>query len=186
VTFLEGEHAEVAILPIRQLGDPVLREKARPVERFDAQLARLAQDMIETMHDAPGVGLAAPQIGISLRLIVFDDGSGGGPRALANPEIFDLDGEDVHEEGCLSVRGPYAELGRGLELRARGFSLKGEAVEFEAEGLLARIMQHETDHLDGTLFIDRLSDEARREVMRQLREQELSRSRIGRSRRGAE
>ena len=172
----------MAILPIRQLGDPVLREKSRPVDRFDAQLARLAQDMLETMYDAPGVGLAAPQIGVSLRLIVFDDGSDAGPQTLANPEIFDLDGEEVHEEGCLSVRGPYAELGRAYRLRARGLSLIGEPVEFGAEGLLARIMQHETDHLEGTLFIDRLTDESRREVMRQLREQELTRSRIGRLR----
>ncbi|MDP9342088.1 MAG: peptide deformylase [Actinomycetota bacterium] len=176
----------MTILPIRQLGDPVLRERARPVERFDAQLARLAADMLETMYDAPGVGLAAPQIGISLRLVVFDEGSGSGPQVLANPEVFDLEGEEVHEEGCLSVRGPYAELGRALKLRARGLSLTGERVEFEAEGLLARIMQHETDHLDGTLFIDRLTDEARREVMRQLREQELSRSRTGRFPRGGE
>jgi peptide deformylase len=175
----------VAILPIRQLGDPVLREKARPVETFDDHLTRLARDMLETMYDAPGVGLAAPQIGISLRLIVFDEGSGSGSKALANPEIFDLEGQEVHDEGCLSVRGPYAELGRALTLRARGFTLGGEPVEFGAEGLLARIMQHETDHLDGILFIDRLSEEARREVMRQLREQELARSR-GMFRRGQE
>ena len=163
----------MAILPIRQLGDPVLREVARPVTRFDASLARLAQDMKDTMYDAPGVGLAAPQVGVSLRLIVYDDGSGEGGRAMANPEIRDLEGEEVREEGCLSVRGPYSELGRALRLRARGVTLEGEPVEFEADGLLARIMQHECDHLDGTLFIDRLSDEARREVMRQLREQEL-------------
>jgi peptide deformylase len=176
----------VAILPIRQLGDPVLREKARPVERFDEQLACLSQDMLETMYDAPGVGLAAPQIGISLRLIVFDDGSDHGPQTLANPAIFAMEDEEIHEEGCLSVRGPYAELGRAYRLRVRGQSLTGDPVEFEAEGLLARIMQHETDHLEGTLFIDRLSEESRREVMRQLREQELSRTRIGRLRHAGE
>ena len=163
----------MAILPIRQLGDPVLREKSRPVDRFDAQLARLAQDMLETMYDAPGVGLAAPQIGVSLRLIVFDDGSDAGPQTLANPEVFELEGEDVHEEGCLSVRGPYAELGRAYTLRARGLTLQGEPVEFEAEGLLARIMQHETDHLDGMLYIDRLDDDGRREVLAELRRIEL-------------
>ena len=163
----------MAIVPIRQLGDPVLREVARAVDRFDQSLVRLAQDMLETMYDAPGVGLAAPQIGVSLRLIVFDDGSGDGSRALANPEIFELEGEEVREEGCLSVRGPFSELGRAYRLRARGLSLAGEKVEFEAEGLLARIMQHECDHLEGKLFIDRLSEDARREVMRQLREQEL-------------
>jgi peptide deformylase len=163
----------MAIVPIRQLGDPVLREVARPVERFDDALVRLTQDMIETMYAAPGVGLAAPQIGISLRLIVFDDGSGEGARALANPEISAFEGEEVREEGCLSIRGPYSELGRAFSLHTRGLSLAGEPVEFRAEGLLARIMQHECDHLDGMLFIDRLSDDARREVMRQLREREL-------------
>ena len=165
----------MAILPIRQLGDPVLREVARPVERFDAALERLARDMIETMYDAPGVGLAAPQVGVSLRLIVFDDGEGDGPRILANPEVSDLLGEQVLEEGCLSIRGPYSETARALHLRARGFDHSGEPVEFEAEGLLARIMQHENDHLNGKLFIDRISAQARREVMRQLREQEVRR-----------
>jgi peptide deformylase len=163
----------MAILPIRQLGDPVLREVARPVERFDAALARLAGDMMETMYDAPGVGLAAPQVGVSLRLVVFDDGDGQGGRILVNPEIDGLVGEQVLEEGCLSVRGPYSETARATHVRARGQSLTGEPVEFQAEGLLARIMQHEVDHLDGKLFIDRISDEARREVMRQLREQEI-------------
>jgi peptide deformylase len=163
----------MAILPIRQLGDPVLREVARPVASFDEALARLGRDMLETMYDAPGVGLAAPQAGVSLRLIVFDDNEGDGPRALANPEISGLWGEEVREEGCLSIRGPFSELPRAVRLRARGLDLEGRPLEFEAEGLLARILQHECDHLDGTLFIDRLSAEARREVMRQLREQEL-------------
>jgi peptide deformylase len=163
----------MAILPIRQLGDPVLREQARPVSAFDDALKRLAQDMLDTMYDAPGVGLAAPQVGVSLRLIVFDDNGGEGPRTLANPEISGLWGEELREEGCLSVRGPFSELGRAARLHARGLDLLGRPVEFEAEGLLARILQHECDHLDGTLFIDRLSPEARREVMRQLREQEL-------------
>ena len=176
----------MAIVPIRQLGDPVLREVARPVTRFDASLVRLVQDMTDTMYDAPGVGLAAPQIGVSLRLIVYDDGSGEGARAMANPEISDLEGEDIREEGCLSVRGPFSELGRAQRLHARGVTIAGEPVEFQAEELLARIMQHECDHLEGTLFIDRLSEDARREVMRQLREQELKdpaqRARLGRGR----
>src|SRR5438105_15937808 len=102
--FSTGVERAVAILPIRQLGDPVLREVARPVDRFDEALARLAQDMLETMYDAPGVGLAAPQVGVSFRLIVFDDGGDDGPRSLANPEIFALEGEEVREEGCLSIR----------------------------------------------------------------------------------
>jgi peptide deformylase len=163
----------MAILPIRQLGDPILREVSRPVAGFDEALARLAGDMIETMYDAPGVGLAAPQVGVSLRLIVFDDNGGEGARILANPEISDLEDEEIREEGCLSVRGPFSELARAHRLKARGFGPDGQPIEFVAEGLLARILQHECDHLDGTLFIDRLSSEARREVMRELREQEL-------------
>jgi peptide deformylase len=163
----------MAILPIRQLGDPVLREAARPVSAFDDALTRLAHDMLETMYDAPGVGLAAPQVGVSLRLIVFDDNGDDGPRVLANPEISGLWGEEVREEGCLSVRGPFSELARATHLHARGLDLQGRPVEFDAEGLLARILQHEVDHLDGRLFIDRLSPEARRELMRQLREQEV-------------
>ena len=164
---------DVAILSIRQLGDPVLRERARPVERFDAALERLIADMVETMYDAPGVGLAAPQIGLSTRLIVWDDQSGDGWRVLANPEISDLEGEETVEEGCLSIRGPYAPTPRALRLRARGQSAKGEPVELEAEGFLARILQHECDHIDGKLFIDRVSEDSRRDVMRQLREIEL-------------
>ena len=96
-----------------------------------------------------------------------------GARVLANPEISDLEGEEIREEGCLSVRGPFSDLARALRLKARGSGLDGQPIEFVAEGLLARILQHECDHLDGTLFIDRLSLEARREVMRELREQEL-------------
>ena len=170
----------MTIHPIRQLGDPVLRLPAAPVERFDEALALLAADMIETMYDAPGVGLAAPQIGRSIRLVVYDAGDETGAHVLANPEVSGLEGEEVMDEGCLSVRGPYAETTRAARLHLRAQNLAGEPVEFEAEGFLARIMQHETDHLNGMLFIDRLDDEGRREVMRQLREQEVSGGRIGR------
>jgi peptide deformylase len=170
----------MAILPIRQLGDPVLRQPAAPVERFDEALATLAGDMIETMHDAPGVGLAAPQVGRSIRLIVYDDADGTGARVLVNPTLSGLEGEDVMDEGCLSVRGPYAETRRATGLHVRGQDLRGRPVEFDAEGFLARIMQHEADHLEGKLFIDHLDAEGRREVMRQLREQEVSGGRTGR------
>ena len=94
------------LLPIRILGDPVLREPAKPVESFDRALRQLAKDMIETMYEAPGVGLAAPQVGISLQLFVFDDGEHG-PRFVANPELLDAEGEVTQEEGCLSIPGPY-------------------------------------------------------------------------------
>jgi peptide deformylase len=174
----------VAIHPIRQLGDPVLRRPSAPIERFDEALAALTADMIETMYEAPGVGLAAPQIGRSIRLIVYDDGDGSGAHALVNPEISGLEGEEVTDEGCLSVRGPYAETKRAARAHVRGLNLQGRPVEFDAEGFLARIMQHETDHLAGTLFIDRLDDEGRREVMRQLREQEVTATKQRRFRKG--
>jgi peptide deformylase len=157
----------------------VLREKGRPVERFDGALAKLADDMLQTMYEAPGVGLAGPQVGVPLRLIVFDDGSG--PRKLANPEIFDLEGEQVMDEGCLSIPGLYFPVKRASSLRAVGFEMDGTRVEFEATDFLARILQHETDHINGILFIDRLSAEDRREAMRMLREQEIG-SNLGEAR----
>ena len=162
----------MTILGIRTLGDPVLREKARPVETFDRTLRRIADDMFETMYDAPGVGLAAPQVGIASRFFVFDDGEAG-PRFLANVELFDLEEEIVADEGCLSIPGPFHPTFRALKVRAKGVDLKGREVEVHAEGLLARILQHETDHTNGMLYIDHLDDEGRREVMRQMREQEL-------------
>jgi peptide deformylase len=162
----------MTVLQIRVMGDPVLREKARPVERFDRSLQRLASDMIETMYEAHGVGLAAPQVGVSLRLFVFDDGETG-PQAIANPELSGFDGEQDGEEGCLSIPGIYFPVLRANNVKVRGLNMKGKPVEFDADELLARIMQHETDHVDGILFIDRLSDEDRRQAMKQIRDQEL-------------
>jgi peptide deformylase len=160
------------IMPIRILGDPVLKAPTKPVDRFDAALHRLVQDMLETMYDAPGVGLAAPQVGISLKLFVFDDGSTG-PRAVANPELFDPQGEIEEEEGCLSIPGPFYPTDRSAKIVCRGQDLAGEPIELTGEGLLARIFQHETDHLNGTLFIDRLDDGGRKEVLAELRRIEL-------------
>jgi peptide deformylase len=161
----------LTVLPIKKLGDPVLREPAQPVERFDDAIAKLADDMLETMYDAPGVGLAGPQVGVSLRVIVFDDGNG--PRKLANPVLHDLEGEQVGEEGCLSIPGMYFPVRRAMTCRVVGVELGGTPTSFEATEFLARILQHETDHVNGILFIDRLSDEDRREAMRLIREQEL-------------
>ena len=160
------------LLPIRTLGDPVLREPAKPVEQFDRTLRRLAKDMIETMYQAPGVGLAGPQVGVSLQVFVFDDGERG-PSFLANPELYDGDGEMTEEEGCLSIPGPYHPTPRSRTIRCRGFDLKGNPTEVQGEGLLARILQHETDHLSGTLYIDRLDDAGRRAVLAELRRIEL-------------
>jgi len=160
------------ILPIRTLGDPVLRQPANPVTEFDRTLRRLCDDMVETMYAAPGVGLAGPQVGVSLRLFVFDDGETG-PLLIANPELSDGEGELAEEEGCLSIPGPYHATTRSQKIRCRGQDVKGREVEIVGEGLLARIFQHETDHVHGTLYIDRLDDEARREVLAELRRIEL-------------
>ncbi|GIU99680.1 MAG: peptide deformylase [Actinomycetota bacterium] len=164
----------MAILQIRTLGDPVLRERCRPLERFDAWLRATVEDMIETMHAAPGVGLAANQVGVPLRFFVYDDGEGH-QGFVANPELFDLDAFEEIDEGCLSIPGPFHPTRRALRCRLRGQDLDGRPIEIEAEGLLARIFQHETDHLDGKLYIDRLDAAGRREVLRQLRELELKR-----------
>lgn len=165
----------MTVLQIRTLGDPVLRETCAPVQRFDGWLRRTADDMLETMYAAPGVGLAANQVGIGMRFFVYDDGDGR-TGFVANPELSALDGADTIDEGCLSIPGPFAPTSRAIRVRLRGRDLGGEVLELRAEGLLARIFQHETDHLNGGLYIDRLDDEGRRDVMRQLRELELKRA----------
>jgi peptide deformylase len=165
----------VTVLPIRTLGDPVLRERALPVETFDDTLRRLADDMVETMYAAPGVGLAANQVGVRLACFVYDDRDGHA-GFVANPKLSDHEDEETIDEGCLSVPGPYHPTSRALKVRVRGFDLEGDPLDIRAEGLLARILQHETDHLNGKLYLDRLDDEGRRDVMRQLRELEVERS----------
>jgi peptide deformylase len=166
--------------PIRTFGDPVLRTPADPVTVFDDRLARLAETMLETMYAAPGVGLAAPQIGVGLRLFVFDtewDSTDAGvprqPRAIANP-VLEL-GEQTQEggEGCLSVPGLTMPTVRADWARVTGQDLGGAPVEFAGTGLLARCLQHETDHLDGILYVSRLTGETRRAARRALRERGL-------------
>jgi peptide deformylase len=168
------------ILRIRTLGDPVLREPAKLVTEFGPPLRKLYDDMVETMVAAPGVGLAGPQVGLSLRLFVFDDGETG-PKFMANPELSDPVGELLEDEGCLSIPGPYHPTPRFARIRCRGQDLEGTSYEMVGEGLLARIFQHETDHLDGMLYIDRLDDEGRRNVMAQLRRIEMGLAEPGRS-----
>jgi peptide deformylase len=163
----------VSILPIRTLGDPVLREPSRNVETFDELMHRLYEDMLETMYHAPGVGLAAPQIGLSLRFFVYDTEKGNGASALANPVLSGAEGEVVEEEGCLSIPGLWYPTARAERVRIEGLDLEGDPVGLEAEGLLARVFQHETDHLNGMLFIDRLSEEDRKQAMGMLRERDL-------------
>ncbi len=160
------------LLEIRTLGDPVLREPAKPIERFDRALRQLVKDMTETMYHAPGVGLAGPQVGVSLQVFVFDDGEHG-PMAMVNPELLDGEGEITDEEGCLSIPGPYHPTARFRRIQCRGLDLSGRPQELIGDGLLARIFQHETDHLHGKLYIDRLDDAGRKEVFAELRRFEL-------------
>jgi peptide deformylase len=152
-------------MPARQIlfaDAPVLRQKARRVRKFDAALRELVADMFETMHAASGVGLAAPQVGVSLRLFVVEipaDEEAGTPArqyVLCNPEIVKAVGEETEEEGCLSLPGYVGEVTRAAVVTVKGFDDNGKAVRVRGEGLLARALQHELDHLDGILFIDRL------------------------------
>jgi peptide deformylase len=168
----------MAIHQIRLLGDPVLREPCRDVEVFDDALRALAREMTEAMYEAPGVGLAANQVGLSLRLFVYDAGDGSGPSAVANPEVVDPEDEQNEEEGCLSIPGVYRPTVRALRVRLNGIDLGGAPVSIEAEGLLARIFQHETDHLNGKLYIDRLPEAARRAALAEYRDIELNASRL--------
>jgi len=140
--------------------DPLLKKKAEAITVFDETLKALASDMAETMYAAPGVGLAAPQVGILKRLIVIDCAPKGEPPHLilaANPEIVSGEGESVEEEGCLSVPGYYAKVPRSEHVTVRYRDMEGNAIEMSADGLLAVAFQHEIDHLDGILFVDHLS-----------------------------
>ena len=154
---------------IRVIGDPVLREHAREVTEFDRSLRKLAKRMIRTMHDAPGVGLAAPQVGVLQRLLVYDVDDD--PRVLVNPVLDEYSDEtEESDEGCLSVPGVTMPVERPVSLRVRGLDEYGEPVDFRAEGFEARVIQHENDHLDGVLIVDRTTRSARAAALRALRE----------------
>ena len=160
----------MSVQPIRLFGDPVLRTPATPVVDFDKELRRLVQDLTDTMLDAPGAGLAAPQIGVGLRVFTWNvEGEVG---HLVNPSL-DLS-EEIQdgEEGCLSIPGLTFDCRRALSVVAKGFDMYGEPVVIEGSELLARAIQHETDHLDGILFIDRLDRETRKLAMKAIREAE--------------
>lgn len=162
----------MAVLTIRTFPDPVLRERAREIERVTDAHRRLASDMIETMRKAPGVGLAAPQVGVVERIFVWEIGDDGG--VVVNPRIATASQEKLdEEEGCLSLPGIAYEVSRAARVRVEGLDLEGDELSLEGEGLLARVCQHEIDHLDGILFIDRLIPELRREALGALREQSL-------------
>ena len=153
--------------PIRLFGDPVLRTPAEPVTDFDAELRRLVKDLTETMMDAPGLGLAAPQIGVGLRVFTYyvDDVLGH----LINPSLRLSEDQETDEEGCLSFPGLSYPPPRSYGVVATGFDMHGEPVTLEGTGQLARCLQHETDHLDGVLFIDRLDAAQRKLAMKEIR-----------------
>ena len=158
----------VALSQIRQYGDPVLRMRANEVEAFDEELARLTERMTGLMHDAEGVGLAATQVGILRRLFVFHDE--GEDRVIVNP-VLTVRGKEseVDEEGCLSLGPIRMPVERAVEVTLDGFDAEGKAVHLELEGMSARVVQHELDHLDGKMIIDRTDPDSRREAMAQLR-----------------
>jgi peptide deformylase len=166
----------MAALPLRLLGDPVLRQRAREAVRVDDALRSLIADMFDTMYAEEGVGLAAPQVGISTRVIVVDPRDEEvQPFALVNPVIVESSAEqDRAEEGCLSIPGLHEIVKRSARVVIEGLDRDGQPVRFEAGGLLARILQHEVDHLDGILFIDRVSPLKRKLLMQKWRKQEQS------------
>ena len=158
---------------IRRLGDPVLKSKATPVDRFDGSLQRQVERMAGIMNDAIGVGLAAPQLGVSQRLLVYRIGPDAPVIALANPEIeWSSEEQEILEEGCLSIPGVQVDVERSVHVRLRAADEQGGDRVVEASGLEARVIQHELDHLDGVLILDRTSRDQRREAMRELRERD--------------
>jgi peptide deformylase len=163
----------MAIYPIRTFGDPVLRLGTKPITEIDATVRTLAKDMIETMYDAPGVGLAANQIGMARRMAVFDAQDELGPRVMINPEVIETAGELEYEEGCLSVPGHYWEITRPAFVRVKALDLEGNEIEYAGDGLLGRVLQHEADHLDGGLLLDHLPKRLRKRALKEIREGEI-------------
>ena len=169
----ERELRARALAEVRAYGDPVLRSRASEVSEFGPELEREVSRMVSIMRDAMGVGLAATQLGVLRRLLVFQAGQAANPSALANPEIEWLSDElEIAEEGCLSLPGIGVDVERPLHARVRGLDVSGEPMLIEASGLEARVLQHEIDHLDGILILDRTVREQRKEAMRALREGE--------------
>jgi len=164
----QAARRQIALTQVRQYGDPVLRMKANEVEAFDDELESLAERMIALMHDADGIGLAATQVGIVRRVFVFSNE--GEDTVVVNPVLTKASKEtETDEEGCLSLGPVRMPVERSLKVTLEGADVHGEPVRLELEGLPARVVQHETDHLDGTLIIDRTDPESRREAMAQLR-----------------
>ncbi len=161
----------MAIFPIRTFGDPVLRAVAEPVDEVTSALERLVDDMLETMYEAPGVGLAAPQIGVSKAIFVADIGDG--PFTMINPEIVETRGEWTWDEGCLSVPERFWPIVRPAYARVRGLDVNGSEIEHSGDELLGRVLQHEIDHLNGILLIEHLPRRVKKQALRELREEAL-------------
>ena len=163
----------MSIKPLIILPDPILRQVSKPVERVDGDLRKLADDMLDTMYDAPGIGLAAIQVGEPRRLLVIDlakEGEPPEPHVFINPEILEsADQRSVYEEGCLSIPDYYAEVERPASMRVKYLDRDGKLQEMQAEGLMATCLQHEIDHLNGVLFIDHISKLKRDMVVRKFK-----------------
>jgi peptide deformylase len=162
----------MAVLNVRLYGDPALRKVAEPVPAVTPEITKIIDDMTDSMWHQVGVGLAAPQVGISLRILVMDDGKGGA-RALINPVITGRRGTVREEEGCLSLPGIFAEVERSKWISVSALDGDGQPIAFEAQGLQAKVIQHEIDHLDGVLFIDRLPPVTRDRIKKRIQKEGL-------------
>ena len=163
----------MAVLKVLRYGDPALRRRAVPVGEVTAEVRAAIADMTETMYDEVGIGLAAPQVGVSLRLIVVADEEGRGAQALLNPGIVDRGGEATGEEGCLSIPGVFAQVTRSAWVKIEAQDVNGRPLALRATGLRARVLQHEIDHLDGVLFIDRVDPVTRDRIKRKIKKEGL-------------
>jgi len=163
----------MAVLSVRKYGDPALRRRGSEVGEITAEIRKIVDDMVETMYNEVGIGLAAPQVGISLRLIVIADDRTRQVRPLVNPVIVDRSGEQTAEEGCLSIPGIFAPVSRAAWVRVEARDLDGQPVTIEGRDLLARVLQHEIDHVDGVLFIDRLDPVTRDRIKRKIKKEGL-------------
>lgn len=165
---------------IRMFGDPVLKQRAAEVTTIDGKLVKLSKDMVVTMHGAAGLGLAAPQVGVQKRLFVYQMSEEDEPAVLVNPTISEARGEWEFEEGCLSIPGLYFPIVRPKEVHLTGYDLSGHEVSIEADELLARMFQHELDHLDGRLLLQYLDKDQRKAALKELRRREVEGDKAGR------
>ncbi len=170
----------MATYRIRLFGDPVLKQRASEVSNIDGTLVKLSEDMVVTMHAAAGLGLAAPQVGVQKRLFVYQMGEEDEPKVLVNPVISEARGEWEYDEGCLSLPGLYFPIVRPKEVHLTGYDLAGNEVSIEADELLARMFQHELDHLEGRLLLELLDKDQRKSALKELRRREVEGDKAGR------